>query len=81
MPLIEVTLRPGQSLADLALEKYGAIEGLSVILKDNPALQIGVIPESTPIKINTVCPELTVNNLAVKARIVERGIEVNNETY
>lgn len=81
MPIIEVTLRPGQSLTDLALERYGAIEGLGVILNDNPDLQIGVLPGTTPIKINTVCPEITVNNVSVKALIEKRGTKVNNEKY
>jgi hypothetical protein len=51
MPIIEVILRPGQSLTDLALERYGAIEGLGVILNEICRLSVSLIAKN----FSTVC--------------------------
>ena len=34
-------VRKGQSIYDIATEKYGDISGVSMILKDNPTISLG----------------------------------------
>lgn len=81
MPHIDVFLVPGQSLSDLALERYGAIEGLVTLIQDNPQLTIGANPGNVPIKVRLDVPELTSSNQAVKAMFESKNWIINNESY
>jgi hypothetical protein len=69
----------GQSLIDVALQEYGAYEGVFIILKDNPNLEntmgVNLVP-GTSINIRQEVPELNVNNKSIAQQFATDLVEV-----
>lgn len=63
----EVQVYAGQSLADIAVQEYGSIGGLSLLLEDNKdrLTDITNIPAGTFLIVRTPLPALEVTNKQV----------------
>lgn len=69
----EVQVYAGQSLADIAIQEYGSMSGLSLLLEDNKAriTDITNVPTGTLLIVRTPLPALEVTNKQVVQYFVE----------
>jgi hypothetical protein len=51
MAFLEIEVKRGQTVLDIALQQYGNVEGIDWILQDNPTLQLHSVAEGDIIQI------------------------------
>ena len=70
----KIIVEGGQTIEDLALIHYGAVEGVIDIMADNDLGVDAVLYAGQKLLIQDTIPELTDNNYAVQQAMVLNGI-------
>lgn len=75
--MIEYTVKYGQSLWDIAIQEYGHVHGVELLVKDNPQLSVTGVPAvGSKVLIRPEVPELSNNNQRNVAEYKKQNITV-----
>ena len=76
----KIIVSQGQSLIDIAMQEYGALPGVFLILEDNTELSaVDQTPiAGTEINIRVDVPEISEGNRAIARKFVKEGLRVNS---
>lgn len=73
------TTESGQTIIDIAIEKYGCYEGVFIILQDNPTLFLGCnLKPLQRVLLRDDVPVFTDNNIAIAQYFADKNIKVNS---
>ena len=82
-----ITVNPGQSMYDIAVQEYGCYEGVFLLIVHNPTVLVDGLDTELSIgaslAILKTVPSLTANNVAFTNYIAGKGVRVisgNQET-
>ncbi len=71
----------GQTLTDIALQEYGCVEGIFILMEDNPMLNMdGKLITGQAVQIREAIPELTINNKAIATELKASSRKINTGT-
>ncbi len=72
---------PNQTLTDIALQEYGCVEGIFILMEDNPMLNMdGKLITGQAVQIREAVPELTTNNKAIATELKASSRKINTGT-
>lgn len=75
--MIEYTVQYGQSLWDIAIQEYGHVQGVELLVKDNPQLAVTTVPAvGSKVLIRPEVPELSNTNQRIVAEYKKQNITV-----
>lgn len=75
--MIEYTVQYGQSLWDIAIQEYGHIDGIFLLVKDNLQLSVTSVPAvGSKVLLRNEVPELSDNNQRIVAEFKRNNITV-----
>lgn len=73
-----ILVREGQTLADIAIQEYGCIEGLMLLVDDNNLSMDSDVYKDQPLEIREL-PELTADNKKVVQNLIELNKVPNSQ--
>lgn len=74
----QVTVSEGQSLADIAIQEYGSMAGVFLIIEDNGLTSVDAIPQpGTNLNIRLLIEELGSSNRAIAKKFNTEQVKVN----
>lgn len=71
----KIRVGTGQTLCDIAIQEYGCIEGLLLLIEDNNYGNIGIPVSGLKVDIRPVVPVLTDENVAIANEYAARSLE------
>ncbi|MBI1228222.1 MAG: LysM peptidoglycan-binding domain-containing protein [Bacteroidetes bacterium] len=73
-----IKVKSGQSTEDIALQEYGAIEGVIYLLMDNNLSPSDSLYPGQELQIRDEVPELTESNRKIQSYLSSRGVSPNS---
>lgn len=73
-----ITAQSGQTIEDIALQEYGCVEGVVLLLDDNGLGQDDDVFTGQVLQVRDTVPVLTDNNVAVTEYIKNKGLNPNS---
>lgn len=75
---MKIKVSPGQSLEDIAIEQYGTVEGVILILMDNNLSPDSLLIGGQELVIRDEVPDINGRNQTVQRLIAEKVVHPNS---